>query len=51
MYLIQYGNDESAVYRRLISIISSVPMNTLYNPQTDYQKEVIKILKIYQKEN
>lgn len=34
--------SESAVYRRLISIISSVPMNTLYNPQTDYQKEVIK---------
>lgn len=34
--------SESAVYRRLISIISSVPMNTLYNPQTEYQKEVIK---------
>lgn len=34
--------SESAVYRRLISIISSVPMNTLYDPQTDYQKEVIK---------
>lgn len=34
--------SESAVYRRLISIMSSVPMNTLNKPQTDYQKEAIK---------
>lgn len=33
--------SESSIYRRLVSIMSSVPMDMLSNPQTDYQKKVV----------
>ena len=34
--------SESSVYKRLISIMTSVPMDMLATPQTDYQKKVIQ---------
>ena len=34
--------SESAVFRRLVSITSSVPMNSLMNPQTEYQGKAIE---------
>lgn len=34
--------SESSVYKRLISIMTSVPMDMLAIPQTDYQKKVIQ---------
>ena len=33
--------SESSIYRRLVSIMSSVPMDMLSKPQTDYQKKVV----------
>ena len=34
--------SESSVYKRLISIMTSVPMDMLASPKTDYQKQVIE---------
>lgn len=34
--------SETSVYKRLISIMTSVPMDMLASPKTDYQKQVIE---------